>query len=184
EPFFSTKIEGKGLGLGLSTVYGIVQHSGGFIDVESSLETGTSFNLYFPKIKKDASELYEKSQLINLDMGKEIVLLVEKDEFVRSIMSRILDNKGYFVVETNNPGEALLLCENKEKPIKLIITDLFMPLISGVELVRRVRTFFPEISILYTSTHNQESIISEKYLNESNYFIQKPFDPDDFSLLV
>ncbi len=161
-----------------------MQHSGGFIHVESSLDVGTVFNLFFPRVKYDESDKIAEVQVKISDMGKEIVLIVEKDDFVRSIMARILDSKGYFVIEASNEGEALLLCENREKTVRLIITDLFMPLLSGTELVRRVRTIFPNIAVLFTSTHSLESISSEEYPIETDFYIQKPFDPDDFSILV
>jgi two-component system cell cycle sensor histidine kinase/response regulator CckA len=184
EPFFSTKKDGNGVGLGLSTVYGIVQHSGGHIDVLSSLNSGSIFNIYFPRINDEVLLKKRISESKNKDMGKEYILIVEEDEFVRSIMTRILDNKGYNVVEARNAGEAILLSENKETPFELIITDLFMPIISGVELVYRLKNEFPEIISIFTSTHTFESIKDESLLSGIKNFIQKPFDPDDFSLLV
>jgi signal transduction histidine kinase/DNA-binding NarL/FixJ family response regulator len=164
EPFFSTKETGKGLGLGLSTVYGIVQQAGGFIDLQSSPDNGTIFNLFFPHVINDLVSRKTSTKPRNNDMGKESILIVEEDEFVRSIMHRILSSKGYTVKEARNAGEALLMCEMETKTCDLIITDMFMPLISGMELVQRIRTYFPLIKSLYTSTHNYESIEDENIL--------------------
>jgi len=184
EPFFSTKKEGKGVGLGLSTVYGIVQKSGGVIDVQSSPNKGSTFRLYFPRVISDVTTYKSSTGIKNNDMGKENILIVEEDEFVRSIMIRILENKGYKVIEALNAGEALLICENSSVEFELIITDLFMSLISGVELVSRIQTHCPQINSIFTSTHTFKSIKDESLLSGIKNFIQKPFDPDDFSLLV
>jgi len=184
EPFFSTKKEGKGVGLGLSTVYGIVQNSGGFIDLHSSPGKGSIFNIYFPRVLDAIPSGIIKTELKNQDAGKEVLLIVEDDEFVSSIMTRILINKNYKVIEAKNAGEALIICEKAQIPIELIITDLFMPLISGLELSQRIKSIFPEIKTLFTSTHNLDSIQDEILLKEIENFIQKPFDPEDFSLLV
>ena len=184
EPFFSSKKEGKGLGLGLSTVYGIVQHAGGFINFDSSVNGGSTFNLYFPRIINTFPAESISVGVKNSDMGKEVILIVEEDDFVRSIMTRILDNKGYRIVEAKNAGEALLLCEYKSLKYELIITDLFMTIISGFELVSKIKSFYPDIKTLYTSTHNYESIKDEKIINGIDNYLQKPFDPADFSLLV
>ena len=158
EPFFSTKKEGKGLGLGLSTVYGIVQHSGGFIDLQSSPGSGSNFDIYFPRVLNDSPSEVSLSSSKNADMGKEVVLIVEEDDFVRSIMSRILDNKGYNVVEARSAGDALLLCELKSNRFELIIFDMFMPMISGMELLTRVKKYYPHIKCIFTSTHNIDTV--------------------------
>lgn len=184
EPFFTTKKMGEGLGLGLSTVYGIVQKTGGFIDVQSSHNKGSIFNLYFPRVVNDINLKRVKKLSTNLDMGKESILVVEEDEFVRSIMARILNTKGYRVKEARSAGEALLICELEDKPFELVITDMFMPLITGMELARRISIYFPHIKVLYSSTNNYESIEDKELSNIVYNFIQKPFDPDDFSLLV
>ncbi len=184
EPFFSTKKIGKGTGLGLSTVYGIVQNSGGFIDLQSSPDKGCKFNIYFPRVLDAIPEDISTAVLKNQDAGKEIILVVEEDEFVRSIMMRILNKKNYSVIEAKNAGEAIILSEKTERPIELLITDLFMPLISGVELSNRIGRIFPDVRTLYTSTHNQETIKDEILIKSVLNFIQKPFDPEDFSLLV
>lgn len=176
EPFFSTKA-GQGSGLGLSTVYGIIQNSGGYIDLISETDPGTEFILYFPRYESEDIQLKNNRKSVIRDMGNEFILVVEEDDFVRSIMERILRNKKYNVTVTGFAGEALLLCEKRELPFDLLITDLFMPLISGEELSLRISQMFPSIKTLYTSTAISGS------LNVNN-FIQKPFDPDDFSVLV
>lgn len=184
EPFFSTKKVGKGVGLGLSTVYGIVQNSGGFIELHSSADQGCLFKIYFPRVMDVIPEIDLISHFKNTDAGNEVILVIDEDEFVRSIMTRILVNKSYTVLEARNAGEAIIICEKTNSPVELIITDLFMPLISGVELSERLKTIFPQLKTLYTSTHNPDTIKDEKLIMGVDSFIQKPFDPDDFSLLV
>lgn len=177
EPFFTTKKGEKGIGLGLSTVYGIIQHSSCFLDMTSREGEGTCFALYFPRIEDPLPSVKTKiSHSVNV-MGKESVLVVEEDEYVRSIMTRILKKKKYSVSEAGSAGEAILLCEKRNDPFDLLITDMFMPLISGQELSRRISAYLPHIKTLYTST---TAIEKEELKN----FIQKPFDPDDFALLV
>ncbi|MBI9098662.1 MAG: response regulator, partial [Spirochaetaceae bacterium] len=184
EPFFTTKKEGKGIGLGLSTVYGIVLHSGAYMDLKSSPGKGCIFKIYFPRVLDSIPEKVIPVEYKHMDAGKETVLIVEEDEFVRSIMLRILTIKGYTVIEACHAGEALLLCEKMEDICELMITDLFMPQITGQELFRRISKFFPQIKCLYTSTNNLESIKDKSLVNGINNYIQKPFDPEDFSLLV
>ncbi|MBN2656434.1 MAG: response regulator [Spirochaetales bacterium] len=176
EPFFSTK-GGKGIGLGLSTVYGIIQHSGGYIDLKSSVGSGTVFDLYFARQESvNPGKSDGKRSAVN-DLGNESVLVVEEDDFVRSIMVRILRNKKYNVTDTGYAGEALLLCEKRNRPFDLLVTDLFMPLISGEELSERISIFSPSLKTIFTSTAHVGN-------SKLDHFIQKPFDPDDFSVLV
>lgn len=184
EPFFSTKKEGKGIGLGLSTVYGIVQNAGGFIDLRSYPGNGSIFNIYFPRVFDVIPSEVTKTELQYHDAGKEVLLIVEEDDFVRSIMARILINKSYTVLEAKNAGEAIILSERAHVPIDLIITDLFMTLISGIELSKRIKKIFPALKTLFTSTHNSDSIKDDNILKGIENYIQKPFDPEDFSLLV
>lgn len=184
EPFFSTKREGKGIGLGLSTVYGIVQHSGGFIDLKSSPGEGCVFKIYFPLEKDDIPKKFDSPVYKNLDVGTESVLVVEEDEFVRSIMERILAGKGYNVINAANAGEALLICEFENESIDLVISDLYHPRISGIDLISRLKHFRPSLKVLYSTTHTLESIKDENSYDDIEYLIQKPFDPEDFSLLV
>lgn len=177
EPFFTTKKGDRGIGLGLSTVYGIIQHSGCYIDMKSKLGQGTSFSFFFERVGNPLASTGHPSSARAGDMGSETVLIVESDNYVRSIMTRILKKKKYTIAEAGNAGEALLLCEKRKEPFDMIITDLFMPLISGQELVQRISVMCPGIKSLFTSTTVVEG-------NPYGYYIQKPFDPDDFSLLV
>ncbi|MBB6479008.1 ATP-binding response regulator [Spirochaeta isovalerica] len=176
EPFFSTK-GGKGSGLGLSTVYGIIQNSGGFIDLKSSAGQGTLFELYFKRLESVVTGNKPSMKSSIDDLGNESILVVEEDEFVRSIMVRILRNKKYNVTDTGYAGEAILIAEKRNPPFDLLITDLYMPNISGEELSRRITAFSPSMKTMFTSTAHKSN-------SQLSYFIQKPFDPDDFSGLI
>ncbi len=175
EPFFTTKEEGKGTGLGLSTVYGIVGQSNGHIIVETELGKGTVFKIYFPSISKetDAENIHKKvtEQLI----GTETILVVEDQPDVLRFTSEALHMYGYKVLEAPNAGGALLICEEYKERIQLIITDVIMPKMNGLQLVRRLGRTLPDLKVLFMSGYTYNIIEEQGDLEPGQNFLQKPF---------
>ena len=176
EPFFTTKEKGKGTGLGLAMVYGIVKQSGGNIWVYSEAGMGTTFKVYLPRVDEPLEEK-KKRKLSEgkLPRGGETVLAVEDNKDVRRLAAQILKRQGYRVLEAANGGEALLVCEKLKEEIHLLLTDVVMPGMSGQELAQRLSVLRPEMKILYMSGYSDDSIASYGILNEKVGFIPKPF---------
>jgi len=183
DPFFSTKELGRGTGLGLSTVYGIVKQTGGYIIVDSEVHKGTKFKVLFPYY--DPAELLaeaekSKKQEYSGDLtGSGSILLVEDEDAVRLFGARALRDKGYRVVEARDGLEALnyleSITDNPENKVDLLITDVVMPVMDGVELVRQVHQILPDLSIIYISGYAEDSF-RQKVGEESNiHFLPKPF---------
>jgi len=178
EPFFTTKESGRGTGLGLSTVYGIIKQSGGYILVHSEVGRGTTFTVYLPQVDA-ASEEYRLSTTIqDHRQGAETILIVEDEGTVRRTVSKILETYGYHVLEAENGGSALLICERYKKPIHLLLTDVVMPEMSGRELADRVASHRPDLKVLYMSGYTDDVIVHHGVLDEGTAFIQKPFAAD------
>jgi CheY-like chemotaxis protein len=178
EPFFTTKESGRGTGLGLSTVYGIIKQSGGYILVQSEIGRGTTFAVYLPQVDAESEE-YEKSTAIQDHLsGNETVLLAEDQGTVRRTVRKILETYGYQVLEARNGGSALLLYESYERPIDLLLTDVVMPEMSGRELANRLASQHPETKVLYMSGYTDDVIVHHGVLDEGMAFIQKPFAAD------
>jgi CheY-like chemotaxis protein len=177
EPFFTTKDIGKGTGLGLSSVYGIVKQSGGNIWVYSEPEQGTTFKVYLPRIA-DAVVTPVLKMPAHRNGGSETILLVEDEESVRTVASRILRRAGYNVREAANGAEALKICEEDGEDVDLIVTDLVMPEMGGAELALRLRRRRPDARILFTSGYTQDAVVRQKFLEQGAAFIEKPFTPD------
>jgi CheY-like chemotaxis protein len=176
EPFYTTKETGKGTGLGLSTAYGIVKQCGGFIEVYSELGQGTTFKIYLPRV----GEILETPQRVAAAgslHGSETVLVAEDDDMVRELTCHVLQTYGYKVLEARHGGEALLVCERHKGPIKLMVTDVVMPQMSGPELAERLGPLHPEMKVLYMSGYAEEAIVQHKVLEAADSFIQKPFMP-------
>jgi PAS domain S-box-containing protein len=175
EPFFTTKGSGKGTGLGLATVYGIVKQSDGNIWVYSEVGRGSTFKIYLPRVD-DAGEEAAAVALTAVPQGTELILLVEDEDQVRAILKQILEGQGYQVLAASNGAEALSLSEELELDIKLIITDVVMPQMSGRELAERVLELRPNIPVLFMSGYTDDAIVRHGLLDEKLNFIQKPFD--------
>jgi CheY-like chemotaxis protein len=185
EPFFTTKEKGKGTGLGLSTVYGIVKQSSGFIEVESTLNKGTTFEIYIPRdLTLEKEEEKKPSGTTHLN-GHETILLVEDDDFVRNLLDTCLRQYGYEVLSAANGKNALQICEQgREDRFDLLITDVVMPDMNGRALAKRILDKWPSTKALYMSGYTDDAIIHHDVLDEGLYFIQKPFTPHDLARKV
>lgn len=175
EPFFTTKEEGKGTGLGLSTVYGIVKQSGGYISVYSQIGHGTTFKIYFPRLDSGTKiqPTEEDDQPEHRGMG-EAILLVDDNDAIRYALGEYLQLKGYVVLQARHGMEALETVRNFEGPIDLLISDLVMPEMNGLELGKRLRVLYPKVKILYMSGYTEEAIRHQGVLELGSAFVSKP----------
>lgn len=174
EPFFTTKPQGQGTGLGLSTVFGIVHQTGGFIQVHSDPGKGTTFRVYFPRAERGNNRAVQSSRAA-IPTGTETVLIVEDEDAVRALMISVLKRAGYSPLEARNGTEALRLCENHEDPIHLVISDMVMPEINGPALVKQLKALRPEIKVLFVSGYAANAMGEDAVSNSQTHFLQKPF---------
>jgi CheY-like chemotaxis protein len=179
EPFFTTKELGKGTGLGLATVFGIVKQSGGHIEVYSELNTGTTFKIYLPRAG-NTSESHELIQtLAEPPQVSETILVVEDEVGVRELISDVLSGRGYTILQAGNGKEALQLVEQYTSPIHLLLTDVIMPGgMNGREVAERLVQLHPETKVLYMSGYTDDAIVHHGVLDEDVAFLQKPFTPE------
>ena len=176
EPFFTTKPRGKGSGLGLATVYGIVRQSGGHIEVESMPGAGTTFRIYLPRVE-DVAEQGAASTAAAPARGAETVLVVEDDERVRALARKALEQAGYRVLVAAGGKEALAAAEGHDGPIDLLMTDVVMPEMNGRTLTRRLTQRHPDLKVLYMSGYSDEDIAQHGVFETGTAFIKKPFTP-------
>jgi len=174
EPFFTTKGEGKGSGLGLSTVYGIVKQSEGNIWVYSEPEKGTVFKIYFPRVQKKIEPVKPRKDSQISYNGNETILLVEDEDIVRNMVSSVLINFGYTVIEAKNGEDALRYFKKNSKQVNLIVTDVVMPYLSGDVLIKKLRKN-NNIKVLFMSGYTVNSIIHHDISDKETLFLQKPF---------
>jgi CheY-like chemotaxis protein len=175
EPFFTTKELGKGTGLGLATVYGIVKQSGGFISVYSEKGVGTTFKMYFPQAEKGLSADLGKAEEPKAAGGKETILLVEDEQALRIAAREFLVMKGYTVLEAADGAEALRAHSQHAGPVHLLVTDVVMPGGSGRELAEKLHRLDPRLRVLYISGYTGGSVGSMAGLDAAASFLQKPF---------
>jgi CheY-like chemotaxis protein len=181
EPFFTTKEVGKGTGLGLATVYGIVKQSGGSIEVESEKGVGTTFKIYVPLVTDILTAGKTLDTHAAMQKGTETILLVEDEEVVRNLARKILITCGYKVLEAENGVEALSMCETGDFKFDLLMTDVVMPVMGGRELAEILTLKFPNLKILFTSGYTDDAVVRQGVIATNTNFIQKPYTPEAMS---
>ncbi|HYK12155.1 MAG TPA: response regulator [Gemmatimonadales bacterium] len=185
EPFFTTKETGKGTGLGLATVYGIVKQSGGFIWVYSEPGRGTSFKIYFPRIADGpVAEGLEAPAPTPTPRGTETVLVVEDVSAVRGVAREMLERSGYRVIEAANGDQALRVAAKHSGPIDLLLTDVVMPGISGRVLAQQLAELRPQMRVLYMSGYTDDAVVNHGMLEPGIHYLQKPFTRDGLARKV
>ncbi|MBI2156031.1 MAG: GAF domain-containing protein, partial [Candidatus Rokubacteria bacterium] len=177
EPFFTTKEKGRGTGLGLSTVYGIVKQHNGTIDVRSAPGEGTAFEIYLPRVDTEAIVETEEGTA-GAPRGSETVLLVEDEDEVRELAREILEMAGYTVLEAPHGPDALRLCRHHQGPIHLLLSDVVMPQMSGRELARQLVALRPDTKVAYMSGYTDDALGHHGVLDPDVVLLPKPFTPD------
>ena len=180
EPFFTTKPPGQGTGLGLSTVYGILQQSGGGISVESIVDQGTTFRVYLPTAA-DTSEAGPPPSKPTPRVGglQGTVLIAEDEESVRMLVRTVLSGAGFRVIEAASGTEAARMVRAMEEPLDLLITDVVMPGMIGPDLVRLTRDRYPQTRILYITGYATHSAVPPGFVGDDEVLMQKPFLPHE-----
>jgi two-component system cell cycle sensor histidine kinase/response regulator CckA len=177
EPFFTTKEVGKGTGLGLATVFGIIKQSGGFIEVDSALGSGSTFRIFLPQIG-DAAQLKNADHgQVKMPTGGETVLLVEDEDGVRELAQLILEASGYTVLSARDGGEALQVSHEYAKVIDLLFTDVVMPKMSGRQLSDLLVPYRPNMKVLFMSGYTDDTIVRHGIQAAETNFLPKPFTP-------
>jgi CheY-like chemotaxis protein len=184
EPFFTTKELGRGTGLGLSMVYGIVKQSGGHIWIYSEVGHGTTFKIYFPRTEEAAESAALRQPAASTIRGTETILLVEDDQTLRDLVQSILASCGYSVVAPKDPQEAHIICEQRASDIQLLLTDVVMPGISGRALAQTILSRNPAVKILFMSGYTENAIVHHGVLDFGTHFLQKPFAPSTLARKV
>jgi two-component system, cell cycle sensor histidine kinase and response regulator CckA len=175
EPFFTTKGLGKGTGLGLATVYGIVKQASGCIYIYSEPGRGATFKIYLPHIDEAVPSRRSSPGMSRIPGGTETILLVEDEDAVRALTRHVLQKSGYKVLEARHGGEALRLCGRHREPIHLLLTDVVMPEMGGRELADCLTSLRPEMKVLYLSGYTDDAVVRHGILTADAAFLQKPF---------
>ena len=175
EPFFTTKDSGKGTGLGLATVYGIVKQSGGNVTVYSEVGHGTTFKVYLPLSEEEAVKPEKIQAESTVSGGTETILLVEDEDSLREVTREYLTNKGYTVLVASEPTAAIEAAKNSEKQVDLLLTDVILPGSSGVQLAQRLAAAYPRMRVLYVSGYTADAIVHHGGHSSNFAFLSKPF---------
>ena len=181
EPFYTTKETGKGTGLGLATVYGIVKQSGGWIWVYSEIGHGTVFKIYLPLVTQDPAVTTVDCNRQQGHVGTETVLLVEDEDALREVGKEYLESCGYQVLEARNGSDALEISEQYPGPIHVLLTDVVMPKLGGRELARRLAPSRPDMKVVYVSGYTEDAIVDHGILDSDVVFLQKPYSLGELS---
>jgi two-component system cell cycle sensor histidine kinase/response regulator CckA len=185
EPFFTTKEVGKGTGLGLATVYGIVKQHQGWIEVDSDLGKGADFRVYMPLYSDGAGPSPEQSKERLVRGGRETILVVEDEAPVRELVCSVLKGYGYDIMSAVSGAEAVELWREAREKVDLLLTDLVMPdRINGRELAEKLRTDRPELRVMFTSGYSADVVGKDFVLQSGLRYLQKPFDPQKLALAV
>lgn len=182
EPFFTTKEVGKGTGLGLATVYGIVQQNSGFITVDSEPGKGTTFRIYLPPHQSEQTIADETQKAAQTPTGTETVLLVEDEASLLDLGALLLEDLGYTVLPASGPNHALRLADEYAGEIDLLLTDVIMPDMSGSDLCKEIATRRPNLKSLFMSGYTAEAVAHHGVLHEGVHFLQKPFSVQDLAV--
>jgi len=178
EPFFTTKAVGLGTGLGLATVFGIVKQSGGHVRVYSELGHGTTFKIYLPSYEEISPTNQTKAESKTIPRGTETILLVEDEKALRMMTRTVLLSQGYSVLEAADGADAIRICEQREEPIHLLISDVVMPQLGGRQLSDRLVTLIPDMRVLFVSGYTDDAVVRHGVLEAEVQFLQKPFTVD------
>ena len=184
EPFFTTKGLGRGTGLGLGTVYGIVKQNAGFINVYSEPEHGSTFKIYLPRHSGKAEPIREESPVAPPPRGYETILLVEDEPAILRMVKLMLEKFGYTVLASSTPREAMHIASENAGDINLLITDMVMPEMTGRDLARNLISLYPELKYLFMSGYTGNAIAVQGVLEEDANFIQKPFSKQELAAKV
>jgi two-component system cell cycle sensor histidine kinase/response regulator CckA len=177
EPFFTTKGPEKGTGLGLATVFGIVQQSGGSIAVSSDLGVGTTFTIFLPRAIEELHRPKARSIYRGSHRGGETILLAEDDDSIRSLTRFILEGNGYKVLEASNGLKALEICTMHKDPIDILVSDVVMPNMSGPELAHQAGSMRRAMKVLYLSGYTDDAVVRYGTIDADTPYLQKPFTP-------
>jgi CheY-like chemotaxis protein len=178
EPFFTTKPVGEGTGLGLSTVYGIVNQSEGYISVYSELRVGTTFKIYFPRVEGPVAAVAEPRRA-RAGRSSETILLVEDEDALRGVLRETLEGDGYTVLAARDGAEALRLSDEHAGHIHAVLTDLVMPGLTGRSTAEGIALTRPNTKVLYMSGYSREGVIGRGALRRDAAFLGKPFTVDE-----
>jgi two-component system cell cycle sensor histidine kinase/response regulator CckA len=184
EPFYTTKEMGRGTGLGLATVHGIVKQLGGYIFVYSEKGKGTTFKIYLPAVSSEGERILRVPSLEEPQGGTETILVAEDEDAILRLVDRVLSKMGYTVLTANSGAAALELASNHPGRIDLLLTDVLMPNMIGPELAEQISTKRPEIKVLYMSGYTDETVVRFGVLNSTVNYIAKPFSPDKMARRV
>jgi len=179
EPFFTTKERGRGTGLGLSTVYGIVKQSGGAVSVSSTPGKGSMFSVYLPRAQGGAPKRLVADEV--RQEGTESILLVEDERSVRDLLSEVLERLGYKVLSAESGEAAIALMQEDNRTVDLLVTDVVMPGMSGPEMVRVLRKMKPSLRVIYITGYSEEAMAGEWRLEQGDKLIQKPFSSTELA---
>jgi PAS domain S-box-containing protein len=178
EPFFTTKERGKGTGLGLATVYGVVKQSGGYVWVESAPGKGAAFQIYLPRIEEAVSVPERVAPIVEAFRGAETILLVEDADALRKLTHMLLEQHGYRVLVAANGAAALQLVEEKPESVNLLLTDVIMPGLNGRALAERLQLRQPGLKVLYMSGYTDDAIVDHGVLAAGTHLLHKPFSEE------